>query len=126
MNEEDLRILADDLVIFLNGIEASCVQLRKQMEKLFGPKVQPKASIPEDRFNGLKWKPEVGPKIKEYEIALIQDNNEQDWRHCYNILQANSAVIGQRFHEEAYEFSYWLYSKMPYKIFRQRLAEAQK
>ena len=126
MSDEDLRILADDLVIFLNGIEASCVQMRKQIEKLFGPKVQPKASIPEERFNRLKWKTEVGPKIKEYAIALIKDNNEQDWRHAFNILQANNAVIGQRFHEEAYEYSYWLYDKMPYKIFRQLLAEAQK
>jgi hypothetical protein len=37
MSGEDLKILAGDLLDFLNALEASCVKLRQQIDKLFGP-----------------------------------------------------------------------------------------
>lgn len=34
---EDLKIIAEDIIDFLNGLEASTVKLRMQIEKLIGP-----------------------------------------------------------------------------------------
>jgi hypothetical protein len=85
-----------------------------------------KASIAENRFTVLAWKIEEGSVLKRYQIAVDNQNDPQKWNHAFNILKANGAVIGKRFHEESYQYSYWLYDKMPYKIFRQRLTEAQK
>jgi hypothetical protein len=124
----DLEKIVDGLLIFCDGLEAQTVTLRRELKQLTTSKEpsELKATIPEDRFSRLSWRNETGKKIGEYEIALIQDNLEQDWRHAFNILQANNATISNRFHEENYVYSYWLYDKMDYKIFRQRLAEAQK
>jgi hypothetical protein len=73
----------------------------------------------------LIWKPETGAKLGEYEISLIQSNDTDKWNKAYNFLLNEQSTISNRFHEESYQFSYWLYSKMDYKIFRQKLKEAQ-
>jgi len=36
MSDEDLKILAEEIVDFCNGLEALAVKLRTQIEKLFG------------------------------------------------------------------------------------------
>jgi len=82
--------------------------------------------IPESVFSSLTWKDETGAKLGAYQIALVQDNDKDLWQHAYDILSSKEAVISKRFHEESYRFSYWLYDKMDYKIFRQQLKEAQK
>jgi len=122
--------LIDILLRYCDAVDNATQVLRnelKALEKTTTPQpTELKATIPENRFDDLKWKDENGAKIGAYQIALIQDNDEQDWRHTYNILKANNAEIGNRFHEHNYEHSYWLYSKMEYKIFRQQMREAQK
>jgi hypothetical protein len=52
LSSEDLRILAEEIVDFCNGLEACVVKLRRQIEKLFG-EVKPK--VPEETFSILKW-----------------------------------------------------------------------
>jgi hypothetical protein len=56
MTDEDLKILAGDLIDFLNAVEVSCVRLREQIDKLFGPE-KPKWD-PEK----IKWQEGVGVK----------------------------------------------------------------
>ena len=39
MMSEDFKIFVEDFVDFLNGLEASCVKLRSQIEKLHGSRI---------------------------------------------------------------------------------------
>ena len=121
---EDLRILAEDIVDFLNGVEASCVKFKKQIEKLLGREV--KARISEDRFNILKWEDERGARLGDFQVAYAKHNLPDKWRHTYNILKANTSLISNPFKEEGYEFRYWIYpSKYQDRIFRKKLNEAK-
>jgi hypothetical protein len=122
----DLQKLVDALLLYLDAQENAISVLRYSLKEIAAetPQPQPETTINEDRFKGLAWRDENGAKLGAYQVALIQDNDEQAWRHAYNILQANGATISNRFHEQGYAFSYWLYDKMDYKIFRQKLKEA--
>jgi hypothetical protein len=41
-DSEDLKILAEEIVDFCNGLEALAVKLRTQINKLFGPQPEHK------------------------------------------------------------------------------------
>ena len=119
---EDLRILAEDITDFLNGVEASCVKLRKQIEKLLGAEV--KARVSEDRFTGLKWQDEKGERLGNYQVASQSHNLPDNWSHAYNILKANSSLIANPFKEKGYAYRYWIYpEKYSDRIFRKKLGE---
>jgi hypothetical protein len=121
---EDFRILAEDIVDFLNGVEASCVKFRIQIEKLLGREV--KARILEDRFNFLKWQDEKGVRLGDYQVSFTKHNVPESWSHAFNFLKANNSFIANPFHEEGYEFVYWIYpQKYSDRIFRKRLSEAK-
>lgn len=121
---EDLKILVEDIVVFLNGVEASCVNLRKQIEKLVGREV--KAKIREERFEVLKWQDEKGSRLGDYQVAYQDHNLPENWSHAFNILKANNSLIADPFKEEGYEFRYWIYpEKYGDRIFRKRLGEAK-
>ena len=126
-----LHNIADALLIFCDGLEAQIVTLRRELKKLGNleqkqDSSQTQVSFTEDRFNSLTWKDENGVKLGPYQIALIQNNNECNWNHVYNFLKNKSTTIGNRFHKETYQHSYWLYDKMDYKIFRQKLRDPKK
>jgi hypothetical protein len=121
---EDLRILAEDIVGFLNSIEASCVKLRKRIEKLLGSEA--KARIPEDSFNVLKWQDERGVRLGDYQVAFTKHNVPESWSYAFSVLKANNSFIANPFHEQGYEFWYWIYpQKYSDRIFRKRLSEVK-
>lgn len=125
MSDEDLKILAEDITDFLHGIEASCVKLRKQIEKLLGTEV--KAKVSEDRFNCLKWQDEKGEKLGDFQAAYRSHNLPENWDHAWNILKANNSLIANPFHEEGYVYRYWIYpEKYKDRIFRKKLSEAKR
>ena len=133
---EDLKLFLEDLTDFLNGQEASLVKLRVQIGKLLGaqgaigPRKEPSApttaAIPESVFTGLKYEPEQGVRLGDYGVAFKSLNLVQNWLSAFNVLKANSAVIGSPFHLEGYLHRYWLYEKYPEKIFRKKLGEESK
>jgi len=47
------------------------------------------------------------------------NNSEDTWNQAYNILKTSNATIKDRYHDEGYVFSYWLYEGN--KIYRQKL-----
>ena len=123
MSSEDLKILAEEIIDFCNGLEALAVKLRVQIEKLFG-EVKPK--IPEETFSILKWQSEKGSRLGEYEVAYKSHNVLDNWQHAFNILKQSNAVIGNRFHEQGYEYAYWIFpEKYEDRIFRKKLGEAK-
>ncbi len=123
MNEE-LRMFAEDLADFLNGVEASCVKLRTQIQKLLAAKV--KAQLSEKPFTILKWQDEKGSRLGGFQVAYKTHNLPDNWHHAYGILKANVSLISEPFHEEGYEYRYWIYpEKYEDRIFRKRLVEAK-
>jgi hypothetical protein len=123
VSNEDLFILAEDIVDFLNGVEASCVKLRKQIEELIGPmESKPKALLTEETFTILKWQDEKGVRLGDYQVAYKTQNLPDKWQHCFNILKANNSVIANSFHMEGYVYRYWIYPiKYEDRIFRKKL-----
>jgi len=125
LSSEDLKVLAEEIVDFCNGLEALAVKLRVQIEKLFG-EVKAKARIPEETFSILKWDDEKGERLGDFQTAYKNKNVLESWQHAFNILKQANAVIGNPFHLEGYEYRYWIYpEKYGDRIFRKKLGEAK-
>jgi len=127
MNEEDFELFLEDFCDFLNGLEASIVKMKMQISKLVGiAQEKPKATLPEETFNILKWENEKGSRLGDYQVAYKQQNIPDKWQHAYNILKANNSLIGNPFKEEGYVYRYWIFpEKYPDRIFRKKLSEAK-
>jgi hypothetical protein len=78
-------------------------------------------AIPETVFSRLAFEPHVGEKLKEYEIAQAKNNKQKEFDEAFAILKEANATINNRFHQDGYVFSYWLYSQA---IFRQKLKQS--
>ena len=121
---EDLKVFAEDVIDFLNGIEASCVKLRMQIKKLLGSQV--KAIIPESAFDALKWQDEKGSRLGDYQVAYKNHNLPEKWSHAFGVLKTNVSLIGDPFRDEGYAYRYWIYPhKYSDRIFRKKLTEAK-
>ena len=75
-------------------------------------------AVREETFSILKFQPQQGAKIGEYEVAYKANNLETAWYHAFNILRNSNATIKDRYHGEEYQFGYWLYDQD--KIYRQK------
>ena len=124
-DSEDLKLLAEEIVVFCEGLEALAVKLKVQVEKIFG-EAKSKAKIPEETFNTLKWDNEKGEKLGDFQAAYKNKNVLENWQHAYNILKQANAVIGNPFHMEGYQYRYWIYpEKYEDRIFRKKLNEVK-
>ncbi len=83
------------------------------------PEIQLKSSVVDEANFDLKYEPQQGAKLGEYEIAQKQNNLEDKWCSAYNILRVNNSTIKDRYHGQDYQYSYWLYGED--RIFRQKL-----
>jgi hypothetical protein len=124
LSDEDFKIFLEDFMDLLNAQEASIVKMRMQIAKLVG--VEPTAAkatvaAKEETFTCLKFEPQQGAKIGQYEVAYKANNIEDKWTQAFNILRQSNATINSRYHGEGYGFSYWLYGEG--KIYRQKLKQ---
>lgn len=127
VEDEDFKVWLGDFTDFLNELEEvadktlrGVRKLKVQISKLVGVEEKPKLS--EETFNVLKWQSEKGSRLGVYEIAYRSQNVLENWQHCFNILKANNATIANSFHEESYQFRYWIYpEKYDDRIFRKKL-----
>jgi len=79
------------------------------------------APVQETMFNILKFEPQQGARLGEFEIAHEAANLEDKWRPAYKILRNNNATIKDRHKGDAYTYSYWLYGEN--KIYRQKIKQ---
>jgi hypothetical protein len=86
MTDEDLEIFADDVLDFLNGLEASCVKLRKQIEKLWG------AEKPTWNPGKIKWSQEQGTKGP---FEKSEGVNSPDFKELIKDLNAHGGKLYQ-------------------------------
>jgi hypothetical protein len=133
--ETNKNPLLNDLDLALAIIERDTAQYRKErLDKLI-LEIQLKSSlltekpstpkqntaVNEINFNTLKFEPQEGTKLGDYELAYKQNNLPDKWQSAYNILRINNSTIKDRYHGEGYLFSYWLFGEG--KIYRQKLKE---
>ena len=113
MTDEDLEILAEEITDFASAMESAAVHLKMQISKVFGDIV-----VKEETFTCLKFEPQKGEKLGDFETATQKSNIPDHWNTAFNILTKSNATINNRYHGEGYQFSYWIYGD---RIFRQVL-----
>ena len=77
------------------------------------------ATVAETTFNSLRFQPQQGARLGEYETAHKTDNPQDKWQQAYNILKDSNATIRDRYHPEGYQHGYWIYNED--RIYRQKL-----
>lgn len=80
MNEGNLKILAEDLLDFLNGLEASTVKMKMQIAKLIG--VYDEKRKWSWNPNAIKWEKAQGAKC---DFERSEDVNSQDFKALLKI-----------------------------------------
>lgn len=93
--------------------------LQDELESMAPREAKQTAAVQEATFTILKFEPQQGAKIGEYEVAYTAGNLEDKWTHAMNVLRQANATIKNRYHGEGYAHSYWLYGDG--KIYRQKL-----
>lgn len=119
MSDND-NLTEEMLLEFFNAVEVWIAAAKQRFKEKKGiqEKKEPTADV-EETFLILKFEPQQGAKIGEYEVAYAPNNIPDKFRQAYNILRNSNATIKDRYHGEGYEFSYWLYGAD--KIYRQKL-----
>jgi len=118
--ESQVTEILDILEQFARDLELAEVNITRSFKGLRPEKPQQAiTAIQEAVFTALKFEPQKGAKIGDYETAFKESNVPDNWNSAYNILKVNNATIANRYHGPTYEFSYWLYGEG--KIFRQKL-----
>jgi hypothetical protein len=110
--------LRNDLKALAQVLDAASTKIWQILENI-PSKSNSTPTVDELNFSNLKYEPQVGAKLGEYEIAYKQSNLEDKWQSAYNILRVNNSTIKDRYHGEIYQYSYWLYDED--KIYRQKL-----
>ena len=77
------------------------------------------AAVEETAFTTLKWDPQKGSKLGDFEVAYKASNIEDKWQHAFNILRSSNATIKERYRGKGYSYSYWVYGQD--KIYRQKI-----
>jgi hypothetical protein len=126
-----------DFELSLAIIERDTTQYRKErLDKLI-LELQAKTSIVEEKtpdpkqpqtikeitFIILIYETRQGIKLGTHEVATKPKKEDAKWIYAYNILRKQNATIQDRYHEEGYQYSYWLFDED--KIYRQKLKEKQ-
>ena len=117
MTDESLTLFVEDLLDYLTAQEAAIVALKMQIAKLFGP-AKEDVAVKEETFTCLKFEPQKGEKLGDFETATQKNNIPDKWNSAFNILRKDNSTINNRYHGEGYQFSYWIYGD---RIFRQVL-----
>lgn len=76
-------------------------------------------AVNETTFTILKWEPQKGHQLGDFDVAHKNGNLEDKWRQAVNILRNSNATIKERYHGASYSYSYWVYGQD--KIYRQKL-----
>ena len=76
-------------------------------------------AVQEITFTTLKFEPQKGTQLGDYEIAFKRGNIDDKFRYAFNILRNSNATIKSRYRGQGYQYSYWLYGED--RIYRQKI-----
>ena len=103
MSDEDLKILAEDILDYLNAQEASCVKLRMQIAKLYGPEKAgwDPAKIKWQQGMGAKgpfdWSDDVNnPEFKAMLKDLAAHQGRMNREGVFYWTYKNGATVGRK------------------------------
>lgn len=131
MTENDFEISI--LLIKRNSLQFEIEQIDELLNKIgaaaglaaASQKAPAKAkteAVQEVTFTILKFEPQKGAKLGDYDVAFKENNLDDKFRYAFNILRVSNATIKDRYHGEGYQYSFWIYGEN--KIYRQRLKGA--
>ena len=132
MTENDFEI--SKLLIRRNCLKFEIEQLDELLNKIgeakgladvaqkAGAKTQ-SAAVDETTFQILKFEPQQGAKLGDYETADRKGNIPEKFQYALGVLSKSNATIQSRYHGQGYVYGYWLYGSD--KIYRQKLKGAQ-
>lgn len=123
--ENQVAEIFDALEQIAKDLELTEANIRRTLEGL-RPEAKAEKERPIDNiavneitFSTLKFEPQKGAKLGDYEIAYKAANLPDKWQSAYNILTKNNSTIKSRYYGKEYVCSYWLYGSD--KIYRQKL-----
>jgi len=76
------------------------------------------ATVQELTFTTLKFEPQKGSLLGDFDVAFKANNIADKFIQAYNILNKSNATIQNRYHGQGYQFNYWLFGTD--KIYRQK------
>ena len=82
------------------------------------------AAVQEITFTTLKFDPQKGAKLGDYDVAFKESNLADKFRYAFSVLKHSNATIQNRYHGQGYEYSYWVYGED--RIYRQKLKSKAK
>jgi len=103
--------LEEVLLNFADAMENAALILKQSIGKeLKTPQIK------EAPFLVLKYEQRTGNKLKEFEVATKTLNSSSaDFDRCLNILMRNKATIQDRFKDQGWNHSYWVYQEAIYR-----------
>jgi len=114
----------ESLVKLRDAFAMASEALNEYIDTLAPKEVQnEKEAVSELTFSLLKFEPQKGAKLGDYEVSYKPNNIPEKWQSAFNVLHSSNATIQARYYGKDYQFSYWLYGED--KIYRQKLKERQ-
>lgn len=115
--------LQQALYEYLEAVEAATKKLKQKIADQL-PQNQPtETTASESIFSVLTFEHREGARLGEYETAQKTANPTEAWNTALSILEKNQSTISNRYHEEYYIHSYWLYGEDHDRIYRQKLKQ---
>jgi hypothetical protein len=119
----DVEKVLEVISNFANSLEATSVKVKQDIAELVSVESSKReavgVAVREETFTVLRFEPQKGEHLGDFEVAYKAGNLPDKWVHAFNVLRQNNSVISSRYHGEGYVYSYWLYGE--WKIYRQRL-----
>jgi len=116
MSEEKIEKVLALIADAGNALEALGVKMKYGVTEIID--VKEAIAVLEETFNILKFDKQQGNRIGEFQVAYKKANILEKFQQAFNILNKNNATIRNRYHDDNYLFSYWIYTE---KIYRQKL-----
>jgi len=110
--EKVLEILID----LCTALEAAAIDAKHRIAELTSAK-EPQA-VREETFDILKFEPQTGSRLGQFEIAAKAKNLEDKFNHAFQILRQANAVIADPYHGPNYKHNYWTYQDAIYRKVR--------
>jgi hypothetical protein len=106
---------------YLEAVETATQKFKQKIANQL-PQNQPtQTTASENIFSVLTFEQRIGTHLGEYETAQKTTNPTETWNKAVSILEKNKSTISNRYHEEDYIHSYWLYGEDHNRIYRQKL-----
>jgi len=101
-------------VDFFVGLKELC---DREIEKQKPKSLQ---KVTEHIFTKLSYEEHNTQKLGVFGVADQESNDPQLFKEAFSILEEHKATISNRFHQEGYVFSFWIFQE---RIYRQKLKE---